>query len=145
MFDLAHHCSDVTEASWHVKSPASRPLVQQLVQVNMKENIYAMHHWPFVRESTSHRLIPHTKGQLCKKGCMSCCHHDGNAPMTIDNFMRCEPDGLNTSHYSDVIMGAMASQITSLTIVYSTIYSDADKKNIKAPRHWPLCGENVSI
>ena len=26
-------------------------------------------------------------------------------------------------HYNDVIMGAMASQITSLTIVYSTVYS----------------------
>ena len=26
-------------------------------------------------------------------------------------------------HYSDVIMGAIASQITSLTIVYSTVYS----------------------
>ena len=29
-------------------------------------------------------------------------------------------------HYSDVMMDAMASQITSLTIVYSTVYSDAD-------------------
>ena len=29
-------------------------------------------------------------------------------------------------HYNDVIMGAMASQITSLTIDYSTVYSDAD-------------------
>ena len=29
-------------------------------------------------------------------------------------------------HYSDVIMGAMASQITSLTIVYSTVYSGTD-------------------
>ena len=38
-------------------------------------------------------------------------------------------------------MGPIASQITSLTIVYSIVYSDADKKNIKAPRHWPLCGE----
>ena len=27
--------------------------------------------------------------------------------------------------YSDVVMSAMASQITSLTIVYSTVYSDA--------------------
>ena len=44
------------------------------------------------------------------------------------------------AHYSDVIMGATASQNTSLTIVYSTVYSDADKK-IKAPRHWSLCGE----
>ena len=31
-------------------------------------------------------------------------------------------------HYNDVIMGAMASQITSLTIVYSTIYSGADRR-----------------
>ena len=31
-------------------------------------------------------------------------------------------------HYSDVIMGRIASQITGLTIVYSTIYSDADQR-----------------
>ena len=31
-------------------------------------------------------------------------------------------------HYSDVIMGAMASQITRLTIVYSTVYSGADQR-----------------
>ena len=41
-------------------------------------------------------------------------------------------------HYNDVIMGAIASQITSLKIVYSTVYSE---QNIKAPRHSPLCGE----
>ena len=46
-----------------------------------------------------------------------------------------------SKYYNDVIMGAMASQITSLAIVYWTVYSGADKKNIKAPRHWPLCGE----
>ena len=31
-------------------------------------------------------------------------------------------------HYSDVIMSTMASQITSLTSVYSTVYSDADQR-----------------
>ena len=31
------------------------------------------------------------------------------------------------THYCDVIIGAVASQITSLTIVYSTVYSDADQ------------------
>ena len=31
-------------------------------------------------------------------------------------------------HYTDVITGAMASQITSLTIVYSTVYSGADQR-----------------
>ena len=34
----------------------------------------------------------------------------------------------NGYHYSDVIMGAMASQITSLTIFYSTVYSGADQR-----------------
>ena len=43
-------------------------------------------------------------------------------------------------HYSDVIMGAMVSQITSITIVYSTVYSDADQRKT-CPRHWTLCGE----
>ena len=31
------------------------------------------------------------------------------------------------SHYIDVIMTTMASQFTSLTVVYSTVYSDADQ------------------
>ena len=31
-------------------------------------------------------------------------------------------------HYCDVIMGEVASQITSLTIVYSNVYSDADQR-----------------
>ena len=31
-------------------------------------------------------------------------------------------------HYNDVIMGAIASQITSLTIVYSSVHSDADQR-----------------
>ena len=47
--------------------------------------------------------------------------------------------------YSDVLMGAMASQITNLTIVYSAIYSGADrKKNIKPPRHWLMWAEFTS-
>ena len=32
------------------------------------------------------------------------------------------------NHYGDVIMGTIASQITSLTIVYSTVYSGADQR-----------------
>ena len=31
-------------------------------------------------------------------------------------------------HYSDVIMTMIASQITSLTVVYSTVYSDTDQR-----------------
>ena len=32
-------------------------------------------------------------------------------------------------HYDDVIMTTIASQITSLTVVYSIVYSDADERN----------------
>ena len=33
-----------------------------------------------------------------------------------------------TAYYDDIIMGAIASLITSLTIVYSTVYSDGDQR-----------------
>ena len=36
-------------------------------------------------------------------------------------------------HYSDVIMGTMASQITSFAIVYSTVYSGANQRKHQSP------------
>ena len=45
------------------------------------------------------------------------------------------------AHYNDVMMGAIASQITSLTIVRSTVYSGADKKTSKL-RVTGLCEGN---
>ena len=58
-------------------------------------------------------------------------------------------------HYGDVIMGTIASQITSLTIVYATVYSDADQRKhqssaslafvrgihrgpVNSPHKWPV-------
>ena len=55
-------------------------------------------------------------------------------------------------HYNDIIMGTIASQITSLTIVYSTVYSGADQRKHKSsaslafvrkihrgsPHKWPV-------
>ena len=38
-------------------------------------------------------------------------------------------------------MGSMASQITNLTIVSWPFIQVRIKENIKAPYHWPLCGE----
>ena len=40
--------------------------------------------------------------------------------------------GSSFSHHDDVIMGAMASQITSLMIVYSTVYSGADQSKYQS-------------
>ena len=63
--------------------------------------------------------------------------------------------GKVTCHYNDVIMGGIASQITSLTIVYSAVYSGADQRKhqssallafvreihrwpVKSPHKWPV-------
>ena len=43
--------------------------------------------------------------------------------LRIDNDARCIQN-----HYIDAIMTTMSSQITSLTVVYSTVYSDADQR-----------------
>ena len=48
----------------------------------------------------------------------------------------CSRSGIKSS-LNDVIISAMTSQITSLTIVYLTVNSGADQRK----HHWPLWGE----
>ena len=52
-----------------------------------------------------------------------------------------------SEHYNDVIVGAMASQITSPTMVYSIVYSDADQRKhqssaslafVRGIHRWPV-------
>ena len=48
----------------------------------------------------------------------------------------------DSNHYSDIIMDAVASQITSLTIVYSTDYLGANqRKHQSSMSHWPTWGK----
>ena len=51
------------------------------------------------------------------------------------------------SHHNDVIMGTMASQITSLTIIHSTVYSGTDQRKhqssawlalVRRTYRWPV-------
>ena len=47
------------------------------------------------------------------------------------------------TNYSDVIVSAMPSRITGVSVVCSTPFVKAQmKEHIKAPRHWPLRGES---
>ena len=65
-------------------------------------------------------------------------------------------------HYNDVIMGAIACQITSLTIVYSIVYWDADQRKhqssaslafvrrihrwpVNSPHKWPVARKIFSF
>ena len=79
---------------------------------------------------------------------------------TLPNFqaasmMTHSPVKNQMEHYSDIIMGAIASQITSLTIIYSTVYSNADQRKhqssmslafvweihrgpVNSPHKWPV-------
>ena len=47
-----------------------------------------------------------------------------------------------TLHYSDVTMGAMVSQITSVSIVYSIVCSGTDQRKHQSLRVTGLCGGN---
>ena len=46
----------------------------------------------------------------------------------VDRYFVRDKNPFILHHCNDVIMSVMASQITSLTIVYSTVYSDADQR-----------------
>ena len=79
-----------------------------------------------------------------------------NFTFIVSNFpllISLHPSNINPLHYSDVIIAAMAYQITRITIVYSTIYSDADQRKhqnslafvrgihrwpVNSPHKWPL-------
>ena len=52
-----------------------------------------------------------------------------NGVMTRTRFrLYCQTNKIITHHYSDVIMGTMESQITGVSIVYSTVCSGADQR-----------------
>ena len=91
---------------------------------------------------------------------------DGASCMNVEYRVWHHTTGAWRLHYNDVIMGAIASQITSLTfvysIVYSTVYSDANERKhqssaslafvwgihrwpVNSPHKWPVTRKNVSI
>ena len=76
----------------------------------------------------------------------------------VDVDLKSELQERDKHHYSDIIMGAMASQITSLTIVYLTVYSGVAQRKHQSSvslafergiNRWPAQmasnAENVSI
>ena len=86
------------------------------------------------------------------------CHHwHRHVAYNLTKFCRATSASDEDDHdyYSDVIMCTIASQITSLTIVYSTVYSDADQRKhqssaslafvwgihrgpVNSPHKWPV-------
>ena len=73
----------------------------------------------------------------------------------MDVLRASDSDAIHAYHYNNVIMGTITSQITRLTIVYSTVYSDADQRKyqssaslafvrgihrgpVNSPHKWPV-------
>ena len=87
------------------------------------------------------------------KSIAKCLMNDAAFEITNNiNIQECET---KLPHYGDVIMGSMASQFTSLTIVYSTVYLGTDQRKhqscaqlafvrgihrgpVNSPHKWPV-------
>ena len=123
--------------------------------------IHFPHYGPFLWESAAYHCIPSTKSQQCRSLWCYYCRHDyvfqqssdgrNETPRRSRDIM---PYGLDTFvwhliswfHYSDVILD-MASQITNITIFYTTVYSDADQRKhlsyaslafVRRIHRWPV-------
>ena len=89
----------------------------------------------------------------CRSFCSACVKQAANKRLKTCRFLNKRRG--RVIHYDDVMTGAMASQITSLTIVYSTVYSDADQRKhqssaslaivrgihrgpVNSPHKWPV-------
>ena len=97
---------------------------------------------------------------LSKRRLTKCCRcEETDPPINTNQSVYQTPESRPPSspkcHYNDVIMGAIASQITSLMIVYSIVYSAADQRKhqssaslafvrgihrgpVNCPHKWPV-------
>ena len=96
--------------------------------------IWCLEPGPVVEYFLSFRLVEAT--QLQEQTC------GDRKSSLLTTFMK-----MNFCHYSNVIMSAMASQLTSLTIVYSTVFSGTDQRKhqssaslafVRGIHRWPV-------
>ena len=109
-----------------------RLVFQTLVQVKVN------HFWPFMRgnlhntpaQEVSHRFLSQrtinakrfSMYMMTSLGGTSCNHRPGVAAADGERI------SIFPLHYDDVIMTMLASQITSLTVVYSIVYSGVNQR-----------------
>ena len=114
----------ITMTPPHLKSPLIRLIFQQLI--HGEEHIKPPSDCPGQRaQSTYQHSWYATNDHLISATWINIfvrCH------LYIQSGLWCYMSQwpMTVSHYSDVTMGVMASQIISLTVVYSTVYSAAD-------------------
>ena len=98
------------------------------------------HYWPFFRGMhrwpvNSPHNGPVTRKKLPFDDVITDNHFSTSDPLCAPEILciNRQPEDISLVHYNDVIMGAMESQIISITIVYSIVYSDADQRKHQGP------------
>ena len=91
--------------------------------------------------------FPYQKTSYAELRCFLWCQTAPFVKQTVEWLVSWDVLTLMWHHYNDVIMSAMASQITSLTIVYSSVYSGADQRKhqssaslafVRGIHRWPV-------
>ena len=112
--------------------PAQRPVTRSFdVFFDLRQNkCLSKQWWGWWFESPSRPLWRHCNDTRYPS-CTWCqgCNKSDNSPV----------------HYSDVIMARWRLKSPASRFFYSTAYSGADQRNIRAPRHWPLCGDRWPV
>ena len=130
-----------------------------IFSLGRRDDIKLQYHWPFLRESPGYWWIPWTKGQRAKNNLhivSPVCsvrrvfrllfHMVGrvNISYRIKNPAHCHAmtcfvmvilspiRGWVWLHYNDVIMSTMASHITSVSSIYSTVCSSKDQRKYQS-------------
>ena len=79
----------------------------------------------FIEENAFEKVVSNMASILCRSQYVK-----HNKPVTYAYFLGYT--GNTSHHYNDVIISVMVTQITSLTIVYSTVYSGADQRKYQS-------------
>ena len=133
---LCTHYSDIIMSVMaSEKSPAPGLFAQPFVHAHVKEKINAPRHWPLWG---GNRWIPLTMANWHRKGfhlMTPSCLSDKRPAFYIffKNWLKlafCQTDSRYEwrVHYSDIIMSAMASQITGVSIVCSAVCLGGDQR-----------------
>ena len=148
---------------WRLKSPASRLFTRMFVQAQINENIKTPRHWPLWGggggggggggDSPVTGEFPAQSASNTENVSIWWRHHGLPSLWGIICFFTVRT--ITVSHYNNVIMDTIVSQITSLTIAYSTVYSGADQRKhqssaslafvwgihrgpVNSPHKWPV-------
>ena len=122
------YCNNFIENEfWKLDRATTRPNCILLCQSPIPSCWRIVHDREFVGRLTVARDID------WRRWMASCC--------LIPHAKRLTAIYISISHYSDVIMSAMASQTSASRLFTQPFIQTPIKENTKAARHWPLWGE----